>query len=149
MSQFRKLRNKVVRKNREIQELEGNLQELEVKIREAKAYVRGLEESLKHVSSEEINKEPGSSLRPGGSIAHVHDILSQSGNPMYIKDILTEMGRNTDTDSQKALTSQLNNYVRQDRIFSRPVPNTFGLKVWGNTPPPDDEEGAQTAMAIN
>jgi len=149
MGDYKKLRNKIARKNKAIQELEDDLQELEVKIREAKAYIRGLEESLRLIPNEETNKEPASSLRPGGSIAKVHDILSQYTKPMYIKDLLTELGRDTDIDSQKALTSQLNNYVRQDRIFSRPAPNTFGLKEWGDIPPADDAEGAQTSMAIN
>ena len=68
---------------------------------------------------------------------------------MYIKDILTVMGRGTDKNSQKALTSQLNTYVRRDRIFARPVPNTYALKEWGDSLPSDDNAGTQTSMAIN
>ena len=149
MSDYKKLRNKIAREHKTIQGLEDDLHGLEKEIIGAKAYVKGLEESLKLVPNEEANKKPASSLRPGGSIAQVHDILSKNGNPMHINDILTEMGRNTDADSKKTLTAPLNNYVRQGKIFSRDMPNTFGLKEWENNRPLDNGESAQTSMAIN
>ncbi len=149
MSGYKKLQKKISKKKREIQQLESAHQELDLKIREARAFLAGLETSLKHIPSEEGDEKPGGSLRPGGSIARVYEILTENTKPMYIKDILTAMGRNTDKDSQKALTSQLNTYVRKDRIFARPIPNTYALKEWGDSAQPDDNAGVQTSMAIN
>jgi len=149
MNGYKRLQKQISKKKGEIQQLEHEHQELGVKIREAKAFLAGLETSLKHIPSEEKHERSGESLRPGGSIAKVHEILTENTKPMYINDILMAMGRNTDTDSQKALTSQLNNYVRQDRIFARPVPNTYALKEWGDSSPPDNDNGVQASMAIN
>ncbi len=149
MNGYKRLQKQISKKKRGIQELENEHQELGLKIREAKAFLAGLETSLKHIPSEEKDERSSDSLRAGGSIAKVHEILTENTKPMYIKDILMVMGRNTDADSQKTLTSQLNNYVRQNRIFSRPYPNTYALKEWTDSSPPDNDNGVQASMAIN
>lgn len=149
MNGYKKLQKKISKKKREIQQLANEHQELDLKIREARAFLAGLETSLKHIPSEERDEKPGGSLRAGGSIAKVYEILTENKKPMHINDILTVMGRGTDKNSQKVLTSQLNTYVRRDKIFIRPMPNTYALKEWGDSPQPDDSAGVQASMAIN
>ena len=150
MSISKKLQAQVRRKNKEIQQLELDRQELDVKIREAYAHIAGLEEAMKHLTKDEKEENPAVSLRKGKSIAQIYDILKQSGEAMHIKDILAAMGKITDKKSQQATGSQLNNYVREGRIFTRDLPNTFGLKEWGAKSPTSSEsaEGVQTGLPL-
>jgi len=53
MNGYKKQQKKISKKRREIQQLENKHQELDLKIREAKAFLAGLETSLKHIPSEE------------------------------------------------------------------------------------------------
>ena len=63
---------------------------------------------------------------------------------MHIKEILETMGKKTDNKSQQATGSQLNSYVRKGRIFSRDLPNIFGLREWkGNANDSTTNSGAQ------
>lgn len=123
----KKLQNQIKRKNKEIQQLEGDRRELDMQIREGYAVISALEEVMKHF---DVDKNPSRSLRAGKSVARIYEILKKNEKPMHIKEILGEMGKNTDKKSQQATGSQLNSYVREDRIFTRPFANTFGLKEW-------------------
>ena len=147
----KKLQGQVNRKNKEIQQLELDRQELDMKIREAYAHIAGIKEAMKHLPNAEIEENPALSLRKGKSIAKIYDILKQGGSPMHIKDILAAMGKETDKKSQQATGSQLNNYVRTGRIFTRDLPNTFGLKEWGTKPltPLENTEGLQTGLLLD
>ena len=130
MNISKKMQRQVNRKEKEIQQLELDRQELNMKIRIGHEVIAALKEAMKHLPKDGIEENPVLSLRPGKSIAKVYDILKQGGSPMHIKDILTAMGKETDKKSQQATGSQLNNYVRKERIFTRPIANTFGLKEW-------------------
>ena len=132
MNISKKLKTQLNKKNKEIQQLESEQKELEIKIRVANAVVSELEEAMKHLPKDEVDENPALSLRRGKSIAKVYDILKRSGSPMHITEILTAMGKETDKKSQQATGSQLNNYVRKERIFTRPLANSFGLKEWDN-----------------
>jgi len=129
----KKLQGQIRRKKKEIQQLESERNELDTKIRDGNTYLSALEDTLNLYPKEEVDENPAQSLRAGKSVAKIYEILKQSGSPMHITDILVAMGKETDKRSQQATGSQLNNYVRKDRIFSRPLGNTFGLKEWGNT----------------
>ena len=85
---------------------------------------------MKHFPKEDIDGDPSRSLRAGGSVALIYDILKKHGKPMHITEILETMDKNTDIKSQQATGSQLNSYVRKGRIFSRDLPNIFGLREW-------------------
>jgi len=129
----KKLQGQIRRKKKEIQQLELERHDLDMKIRDGKIYISATEDALKHFPKDEVDENPALSLRRGKSVAKIYEILKQSGSPMHITDILSAMGKDTDKKSQQATGSQLNNYVRKERIFSRPLGNTFGLKEWGNT----------------
>ena len=152
MNIAKKLQGQIKRKEKEIQQLECDRQELGMKIREAHAAIKALEEVKKHLPKGEVDENPALSLRRGKSIAKIYDILKQSGSPMHIKDILAALGKKTDKKSQQATGSQLNSYVRDERIFTRDTPNTFGLQEWGNTnvtsPSSEPAESAQTGLPL-
>ena len=147
----KKMQGQISRKEKEIQQLELDRQELDVKILNAHAYITGVKDSMRHLPKDEVDKDSASSLRKGKSIAKIYDILKHSGSPMHITDILTALGKDTDTKSQQATGSQLNNYVRDDRIFMRPLANTFGLKEWDTKPLTslENTEDAQTGLLLD
>jgi len=152
MNISKKLQGQIKRKEKEIQRFEAERQELGMKIREAHAAIKALEEVKKHLPKDEVDENPALSLQRGKSIAKIYDILKQTGSPMHIKDILAALGKDTDKKSQQATGSQLNSYVRNERIFTRDTPNTFGLQEWGNTNDPsplsDTAESAQAGLPL-
>ncbi len=150
MNISKKLQGRIKRKETEIQRFDEERQELGMKIREAQAAIKELEEIKKHLPKDEVDENPALSLRRGKSIAKVYDILKESGSPMHITEILTAMGKETDKKSQQATGSQLNNYVRKERIFTRPLANSFGLKEWDTKPLTslENTEGAQTGLPL-
>ncbi|MHB0977410.1 MAG: hypothetical protein ACYC1U_09500 [Candidatus Aquicultorales bacterium] len=138
-----KLEDKIKRKEQEIQEHE-------MKIAQAKAYLQGLQEAIRLLprdsttsGSEEII------LRKGSSIYKTRELLRKHGEPMHVMDILRGIGKEPDKKSRTALSGSLGFYVRQNQIFTRPDPNTFGLLEWGNgaTEPPDDFGLLETEVA--
>lgn len=149
MSISKKLQGQLRRKEKKIQQLELERQELDIQIREGHAYIDALEEAMKHLPKDEVDKDSALSLRKGKSIYKVYEILKEGGSPMHITDILVALGKETDKKSQQATGSQLNSYVRTERIFTRPTANTFGLKEWENANvAPTPTEGRQTEWPL-
>ena len=60
-------------------------------------------------------------------MADTRSFLKKKGHPCHIKDILIALGKESTINNIRSMSSQLNNYVRKDEIFTRPVPNTYGL----------------------
>ncbi|MBI4823663.1 MAG: hypothetical protein HY805_05480 [Nitrospirae bacterium] len=125
-----KFEEKIKRKEQEIQEYEG-------KIREAKAYLQALQDSLKLLPREGKNVSIESILRPGSNIAKTYEFLKKIGKPLHITEILKGIGKSTSKKDRIALSGSLGWYVRRKEIFTRPAPNTFGLIESGEEPPED------------
>ncbi len=150
MTPLKKLQSRIKRKTKDLQELESKRLEIDIQISAARGAISALEETLKDYPKEDVDGDPARSLRAGGSVARIYDLLKKHGKPMHIKEILEAMGKNTDIKSQQATGSQLNSYVRQSRIFSRDLPNIFGLREWAaNTnDSPTDTEGVQAEWPL-
>jgi len=116
-----KIEERIIKKEQEIQELE-------MKIREARAYVQALQDVAKLLPREqEAEKTAETVLRPGGSIYDAHAAILKAGKPLHIADLLRAMGREVDRKGRIGLAGSLAAYVRRNEIFTRPKPNTFGL----------------------
>jgi hypothetical protein len=156
MSNRRRLEERILKKQQEIQELE-------MMIREAKAYVQALQDVIKIMPREggEIaSRESDSSLRPGSYVSDARDAIRKAGRPLHLVEILKASGRENDRKNKTGMAGSLANYVRKGEIFTRPKPNTFGLIELETTShqsapsparsaPPDDfgldETGDETA----
>lgn len=117
------IEKRIVAKQQEISELESQ-------VREAKAYVQGLQEALKFIPKEiEINSEklPEQILRHGSDMAKARSYLQKTGCPVYIDEILAGIGKAINKDNRSAVSGSLGNYARKGEIFTRTAPNTFGL----------------------
>jgi len=67
-------------------------------------------------------------LRPGSLISKARDLLRKTQKPMHITDLLAGLGKANTAKARLALSGSLSAYVRRDEVFTRPEPNTFGLK---------------------
>jgi len=112
--QFQKL---IDRKQQEINDLE-------IQVEKAKAYIQALQDSMKFLPKE--NGQGQVLLRPGSALARTQDILRKAGKPLHISEILKAL--NEKPDKRVSLSGSLSAYVRNNQIFTRPAPNTFGLK---------------------
>lgn len=148
MSAPKRLQNQIKRKIKEIQQLESDRRDLDMQIMAGHEVIAALEEAVKHF---DIDENPARSLRAGKSVARIYEILKENGKPLHIKEILEKLGKNTDKKSQQATGSQLNSYVREDRIFSRPEKNTFGLMEWeaNANASPTSTEGVQAEWPLS
>lgn len=150
MTPLKKLQSQIKRKTKELRGLESKRLEMDFQISEARGAISALEEAMKHFPKEDIDGDPARSLRAGGTVHRIYAILKGHGKPMHIKEILEKLGKDTDTSTQQATASQLNSYIRAERIFWRPAGNTFALKEWntsGNNSPTNSED-VQPALAL-
>lgn len=117
--QFQRL---IDRKN---QEIKG----LELELEKARTYLEALQDSLK-LLPKDSNGSNEANLRPDTGLARARDVLRKQGSPMHINEILKALGLPVDSKHKLSLGGSLANYVRKEQIFSRPAPNTFGLREW-------------------
>lgn len=121
MSARRKLEERIRRKEQEIKELE-------MKIREGRAYVQALQEAVKILPRSAPDDREGQILRPGSLMARARELILEQGTPLHISQILRGVGKPVDKANRASLGGSLAAYVRRGEIFTRPAPNTFGLR---------------------
>ncbi len=141
-----RLEKQIQKKNHEIQELKSESLEIEMKIREAEAYISGIEDTLKLIPKGEDAQNASATVRPGSDIEKARDALRKDGTAMYIEAILEAVGKEVTKKNRQALAGQLSHNYRLGRIFTRPKPNTFGLIEWDlNTKTlPEKEESTKS-----
>lgn len=146
-------RNRLTEK---IRKKEQEIQELEAQIREARAYIQALQETMKLLPrGENVTREV---LRTGSMVAEARRAIREKGAPMHVNELLQELGRVVNKKNRASLSGSLAAYVRRKEIFTRPAPNTFGLiemqrptgaksEENADKPPPDfgmdDEENSE------
>ncbi|HEV8640702.1 MAG TPA: hypothetical protein VGV13_06355 [Methylomirabilota bacterium] len=70
-------------------------------------------------------------ISPTGSIGHSVAVLEETGAPLHIVKLLNAIeARTGKRPAQHSLVGAISQYVREGRIFYRPLPNTFGLLKW-------------------
>lgn len=108
------------------------IDDLEIKLREAKAYVQALQDSMKLLPRDGSSTDGSEhTLRPDSALAKARDVIRASGKPMPIGDILKAIGANQDKKHRVSLAGTLSGYAKRGRIFTKTAPNTFGLLEFG------------------
>ena len=124
------IEKKIAAKTLEIVEIEGQL-------REAKAYIAGMQEALKLIPRDNsevvLEKSPEQSLRYGSDMAKAYTYLKSIGRPVYIDEILKGIGKEVNKENRSTVSGSLGNYARRNEIFTRTAPNTFGLVVFNSS----------------
>lgn len=151
MNLRRKLENQLKKKKQEIQTLETEKQEIDAKMREAKAYMQGIEDTLKMLPRESIDVVGSAeqSIRPSSTVGKTLQILKSEGKSLHVKVILKRMDKACTKNTLAALSGQIGQYVRQGRVFTRPAPNTFGLLEWGDQEHKEKDGGEESPAADN
>jgi hypothetical protein len=130
MSIQRELTRKIERKSAEIAELREKRREhikhsndLLSQILQGRAYILALEETMKLLPK----ADAATDLRPNSALALAREAILRAGKPLQINELLQALGKPTDHASRASLSGSLAAYVRNNEIFTRPAPNTFGL----------------------
>jgi hypothetical protein len=134
----KELRRRIERKRTEIEQLQAEVREREIRLREALAYVAGLEDMLKLLPKETAT-QAAMALRPDSALAKTREIILKAGKPLHISEILKALGKPVNHDTRASLSGSISAYVRNDQIFTRPAPNTFGLVEFEQESKPEDE----------
>ncbi len=114
---------------------QGEVRLLEIRLKEASAYLQAIQDSLRVIASDTVTAgetaETEQVLRAGSVTAQARDVLRLAGKPLHISELLQQLGRPSDKKSRASLSSSIAAYVRTGQIFTRPAPNTFGLVEFG------------------
>jgi hypothetical protein len=107
----------------------GEIEKHEFAIQELQALLKTLPED-----DDSENGPAEISLRKGSDAARSRDALRKVHAALHVDDLLREIGKPVEKKSRVSLAGQLSLYVRKGQIFTRPEPNTFGLKEWDLKP---------------
>jgi hypothetical protein len=112
-----------------IERKQEEIREMEILLREAQSYLTALQDMVKLLPREpnEI-QNPEQVLRPGSAVARARDAIKKAGAPLHITEILKAIGSDADKKNRISLSGSLSGYARRGEIFTRPAPNTFGLR---------------------
>ncbi len=109
------------------------IRECELKIREGKAYIQALSDTLRLLPKEPVAPpNPDLVLRPGTMMAKAREAIKKAGKPLHIVDILKALGRPVDRENRGSISGSLSAYVRKGETFTKVAPNTFGLVEMGS-----------------
>ncbi len=126
------------------------IRELESQIREANAYIHGLQDVLKLIPRDVIDeKKTEHVLRPNSDMAKARDFLRTKGKAMHVGEILDGIGKGDTKPNRLSLSGSLGDYVRKGEIFTRPEPNTFGLTEFQSAKPIESMSEPPEDFGIN
>jgi hypothetical protein len=124
------IRSKVEKK---VRDKEREVRELHEKLRKSEAYLQALSDTLALLPKETDRRAmaTSSTVRRGAIPEAAAKALKARGKPIHIMKLLPLMGRKATTENRASVVSSLGAYVRRGQVFTRPAPNTFGLREWG------------------
>jgi hypothetical protein len=108
-----------------IEKKQAEIRDYQDRIKEATAYIQGLQDTLKLVAKDDGAQEI--TLRHGSNIGKARDALKAAGKPLHITEILKAINQPADKKHRLALGGSIAGYARKGHIFTKPAPNTFGL----------------------
>lgn len=122
----RELTRKIGKKQAEITEWIREKNRYNTLIREGRAYIEALTETLKLLPKENATNTE-LTLRPGSEVAKSRLAILAAGRPLHVDELLKALEKPVTHNNKASLSGSLSVYVRKDEIFTRPAPNTFGL----------------------
>ncbi|MFC1476255.1 hypothetical protein ACFLQW_04570 [Candidatus Zixiibacteriota bacterium] len=115
---------------KKIRQKEEEVNQLKQQLMQAEAELKGWQGSLRLIQRTTAGNG-GGVIRPGSLVYQARSVLLKEGKPMHIKALLAKMGKEITKKNRVSLSGSLGGYVRQNYIFTRPAPNTFGLMQFG------------------
>ncbi|MFH1374318.1 MAG: HTH domain-containing protein [bacterium] len=111
---------------RKIKQKEEAVQGLRDQLLRAESYLEALKDSL-HMVQKKSSVANGDTIRPGSMVHKALTALRNAKKPMHVNELLQHMGKEPTKKNRTSLSGSLGFYVRQEMVFTRPAPNTFGL----------------------
>lgn len=113
-------------------------------------YLQAMLDTYKLIPKDEDGAESVlKSPKAGTELAKAFLAIKTAGRPLHITEILKFMEKPLTQQNKTSLTGSLGAYVRRGDTFTRPGPNTFGLKLLEVADPPalslEEVEGAEVA----
>lgn len=120
------LRDRILEK---IKRKEQEITELELKIREGKAYIQALSEAIRLVPIDQAGTQSTTdkALKPGSVVAKASALILQKGKPLHIVEILKGLDMPVSKQNKTSLAGSLAAYAKKRNTFEKTAPNTFGL----------------------
>lgn len=118
---------------KKIRQKEEEAQRLREDLYKAEAYIEALQESLRLIKKTSGSGVEGESVRPGSLVDKARKLLRKTGSPLHVNELLRGMGKEVNKKNRTSLSGSLGSYVRQNYIFTRIAPNTFGLIEFGES----------------
>ena len=116
---------------KKIDKKRSEIEALETQVRDARVYIQALEDTLRMLPREAIGADTlassSSSLRAGSKVDKARAAIRAAGKPLHVVDLLKILGLPNKPKERQALAGSLSSYQRKGEIFTRPMPNTFGL----------------------
>lgn len=128
----KELEKRIRKQQAEIADFDKGITELQIKKVAAQAVLKELDSLLKSLPKEDDEPVKEKQLRKGTDVYEAREVLRIWKQPLYIDKIITYMNQEATNDRRRSLASQIAAYVRDNQIFTRPAPNTFGLKEFEN-----------------
>lgn len=127
---------RIKRKEQEIVDWKNKFAEIKSELEKAESYLLALNDSLRLYPNDE-NQPEETRLRANSDLAKARDALKKAGHPLHVNALLEQIGKTVTKSNRVSLSGSIGNYVREGKIFTRPLPNTFGLKEF-DTPSAED-----------
>jgi len=125
------IRKKIDKKNQQLWELEAHKDMLEIQIREASAAIQAYQEILKITPADADGTDKTEpNLRAGSLPALARAALQKHGSAMHVAKLLEAMAKPVTQENRIAVSSSLSSYAKDQKIFTKPDANTFGLLEW-------------------
>lgn len=129
------LEKRIARKESDIAKLKEDFKKAETKYEDQlgkeESYLQALHDIVKLTPKEIEGKEEVPFLRSGSLLSKVKNILLKAGAPLHVDVILERLG--LDKTKKSIISGSLASYARRGRIFTRPFPNTYGLKEFNQS----------------
>ena len=116
-----------------IDKKQQEIEQHELQVREAKAYIQALQDSMKFLPREAATASVDHNLRPDSALAKARDAIRAAGTALPIANILKAIGKTQEKKNRVSLAGTLSSYVRTGKVFTKTAPNTFGLLEFGNS----------------
>lgn len=127
------LKKRMEKQDRLLTDIMDKMSALDVQYREATAYMQALADMFKMLPKEDQESEDVAevTMRAGSLVAQARDVLRKRGEAMHVNELLKAMGKDSNSKKDRlSLSGSLALYVRKEQVFTRPMPNVFGLREW-------------------
>jgi hypothetical protein len=123
---------------KEIEKQELKISQLRIELAAEEAYLRAQHDMIKLLPRD--SRDAAASLRANTDLARARDFIREVGKPVHVAEILKKLGKEITKDTRASLAGSIGWYVRRDEIFTRPAPNTFGLREFEIADEPEPPE---------